>query len=133
HRALTIFFCIERNRFERSQHTARSINVVHTPAAEPGAVLALVFYEELHAAPHRRMIRGPTEAAEAFHDASRHVRGRGINHRVVIGEWNVAKELAVVVAVKCRPAAVAILHTQQPLHYTAHSRFHAPLFRNSYD
>ena len=38
----------------------------------------------------------------------------GIDHRVVIGEGDVAEELAVVVAIEGPPAAVVVLHGQQP-------------------
>src|SRR4029077_5364781 len=72
-----------------------------------------------------RMIRGPAEAPEAFEYACRNIGSRGIDHRVVVGKRNVAEKRFVVVAVKSAPAAVAVLHAEQPLNTSAHRSLHA--------
>src|SRR6266404_2427438 len=43
----------------------------------------------------------------------------------MVGKRNVAEERFVVIAIKRAPAAVAILHAQQPLNAAAYSGFHA--------
>src|SRR5579872_2139274 len=70
------------------------------------------------------MIRGPAEAAEAFENARGHVGRRRIEHRVVIGEWNVIEKTLAVVAIEGSPTAVAILHAEQPLDAAANGGFH---------
>src|SRR5450432_1188988 len=71
------------------------------------------------------MIGEPAKAAEAFEDAGGDVGGAGVDHGVVIGERNVAQKSAVVVAVESAPAAVAILHAEEPLKAAANGGFHA--------
>src|ERR1700722_5565134 len=71
------------------------------------------------------MIHGPAEASETLEDACGDVGGGGIDHGVVIGERNIAEEAAIIVAVECAPAAVAILHAQEPLNAAASCGFHA--------
>src|SRR5450432_2282439 len=71
------------------------------------------------------MIGEPAKAAEAFEDAGGDVGGAGIDHGVVIGERNVAQESAVVVAIESAPAAIAILHAEEPLQAAANCGFHA--------
>ena len=71
------------------------------------------------------MFRRPAKAPEAFQNARGHVRRRRIDHRVVVGKGNVAKKAAIVVAVKRAPAAIAILHAQEPLNPAPNRAFHA--------
>src|SRR5262249_25044532 len=127
HSALRILLRVKGNGFEGTQYTAGSVNVIHTPAAKPGAVLALIFQQELQAALHRGMIRRPAETAEAFHYTRGNVRRGWIDHRVVVGERNVAEKLAVVVSVKRSPATITILHAQKPLNGAARCGLHAGL------
>ncbi len=125
HGALAIFFRGERNRFEGAQHAACSVDVIDAPTAEPGTIFALILQKEFQAALHRRMVRGPAVAAQALEDTRRYVGSRGIDHRVVVGERNVAEERLVIVAVERAPASVAVLHAEQPLNAAAHGSFHA--------
>src|SRR5690349_24661763 len=71
------------------------------------------------------MVRRPAETAKTFDDAGGNVGRRRIDHGVVIGKGNVAEKLAIVVAVKGTPTAVAILHAQKPLNAAAHGSLHA--------
>ena len=70
------------------------------------------------------MFRGPAVAAETLDDARGDVGRRGIDHSIVVSKRNVAKEFAIIVAVEGAPAAIAILHAEQPLNATAHGGFH---------
>ena len=45
----------------------------------------------------------------------------GIEHGVVIGEGNLGEDFAIDVAIEGRPAAVAILHAEQPIDAAAGS------------
>src|SRR5262249_4620445 len=71
------------------------------------------------------MIRGPAKTAQTLYNARRNVSSRRIDHGIVIGKRNIAEEPAIVVAVKGAPAAIAILHTEQPLNAAANGAFHA--------
>ena len=51
---------------------------------------------------------------ESFKHSAGEVGRAGVDHGVVIGERNVAEELAVVVPIERPPAAVAVLHGQHP-------------------
>src|SRR6266446_3524489 len=115
----------ERNGFERAENAAAAVNVIHAPAAEPGAVFGLILEKKFYGALDGRMLGGPAETAEAFDNASGDVGGGRIDHGVVVGERNVAEETAVIVAIERAPAAIAILHAQKPLDATANGAFHA--------
>src|SRR5207249_3608043 len=119
HGALAIVARGQRNRFQCAQHPAGSVSVVDAPAAEPRTVAGLVLQQEFHGALNRRMVRWPAKPAKTFYDACGDVGGRGIDHRVVVREGNVAEELVVVIAVKCAPATVTVLHAEQPLNAAA--------------
>src|SRR4029077_15145305 len=125
HRALTKFFCSKRNSFESAQRAARAVNIVEAPAPAPGAVFALIFEQKLYGALNGGLFGAPAKTAQAFDDTSRHISGGRIDHGVVIGKRNVTQEFAVVVAIKRAPAAVFILHAQQPLDPKPHGSFHA--------
>ena len=75
HSPLAVVLRRQRNRLECAQYSARPVNVVRAPPAEPRAVFGLVFRQELYRAPNRRMVGGPAETPETFHDARRHVCG----------------------------------------------------------
>src|SRR6266550_285573 len=115
----------QRNGFQGAQYAAGSVNVVDAPAAEPGTVVGLVFQQKLHGALNGGMLRGPAKPAEALDHARGDIGCGRIDHRVVIRKRNVAEELFVVVAVKRAPAAVAVLHAEQPLDSSAYGAFQA--------
>src|SRR5580765_6111297 len=71
------------------------------------------------------MFGWPAETAEAFDDARSYVGRRRIDHRIMVGEGNVTKELAVVIAIEGAPAAVSVLHAEQPLDAQADRILHA--------
>src|SRR5215475_11538947 len=75
------------------------------------------------------MVGAPTIAAQALQHARRYVGGRRINHRVVIGEWNVAEKLAIIIAIKSAPSTITVLHAEQPLNAAANSTFHTLFVR----
>ena len=52
--------------------------------------------------------------AERFEHAGGDVRAARIEHGVVVGEGDLGEDFAVDVAVERRPAAVAVLHAEQP-------------------
>src|SRR4030095_14428480 len=91
--------------------------------------LALILQEKLQRALDGRMFCGPAEAAKAFEHSRGHVSGRRVDHRVVIGKRNAAKDLAIVIAIKRAPATVAVLHTEKPLDAAANRAFDALLVR----
>src|SRR5882762_8788118 len=123
--ALAVIARCERNGFERAENSAAAVNVVHAPAAEPGAVAGLILEQESYRALDGGMLGGPAETAEAFDNAGGDVSGRRIDHGVVVGERNVAEQTAVIVAIESAPAAMPILHAQKPLDAAANGTFHA--------
>src|SRR5207245_8746467 len=124
-RALEIIDRVKRLGLERAESSAATVNVVHAPAAEPGAVCGLIFEKKFYGALDGGMLGGPTETAKAFDNAGGDVGGRRIDHGVVVGEGNVAEEAAVVVAIEGAPAAIAILHAEKPLDAAPNGAFHA--------
>ena len=91
-----------------------AVDIVDAPAAEPTAVGVLAAADVGHGPIHRRIAQAASQLAQGLEHAAGEVRRAGIDHGVVVGEGDVAEELAVVVAVEGPPAAVAILHGQQP-------------------
>src|SRR6266849_9462895 len=122
---LAVIARCERNGLERAQDAAAAVNVVHAPAAEPGAVFGLILEKKFYGALDGGMLGRPAETAKTFDNAGGDVGGRRIDHGVVVGERNVAEEAAVIVAIKRAPAAIAILHAEKPLDAAANGAFHA--------
>ena len=60
------------------------------------------------------MVGGPSELAETFEHPRGDVGGGRIEHRVVVGKRNVIQELEIVLVIEGAPAAVAILHADEP-------------------
>src|SRR6267142_954743 len=125
HGALAVIARGQRNGFQGAQYPAGSINVVDAPPAEPGAVYGCIFQQTSHGTLNCGMFRGPAKPAEALDDARGDIGCGRIDHRVVVCKRNVAEELFVVIAVKRAPAAVAVLHAEQPLDSTAYGAFPA--------
>src|SRR6202040_2120489 len=71
---------------KRAERRPGSVDVVHPPAAEPAAIL-LLGPKEIFDAARDRWIAGRSRAELAQHGktASRHIRGRRIEQRAVIG------------------------------------------------
>ena len=96
------------------QRLPGAVDVVDAPAAEPTAVGLLRAADVGHGPIDGRIAHAAAQLAQRFQHAAGQVGRAGIDHGVVIGEGDVAEELAVVVAVESAPAAVAILHGQHP-------------------
>src|SRR5712692_4644017 len=99
--------------------------MVHAPAAVPRAVRRLIALQKGHAALHDRVRGGPTEAAQTLDDTRRYVGGRGIDHGVVIREGHLREDATIVVTIECAPAAIAVLHAQQPSESAPQGSLHA--------
>ena len=132
-RALAFHARAEPNGFERAQHAAGAVDVIHAPAPDTMRLRGLIASAGMrYRALNRRMRRRPAELCPRHSiDARGHVRGRGIDHRVVIGKRNLCQEDAVVVVVECAPAAVAILHAEQPGQAAARCLHASVLARNA--
>src|SRR5437899_9425907 len=78
--ALAEFARGKGNRFEGAQDAARSINIIHAPAAEPRTVFRLILQQKIHGSPNDRVAVGPTEAAETLNNARGDISGRSEEH-----------------------------------------------------
>jgi hypothetical protein len=72
--------------------------------------------DEVDGALHRLEVARISERAEQLEPAPREVLGGGVEERAVIGERDVVQVEAVVVRVERRPAAVLVLHPEEPAH-----------------
>ncbi len=79
----------------------------------------MIPFQELQRALDYRMRCGPTHMAETLDGARRNVRSRRVKHGIVVGKGNVVEELKIVLVVEGSPAAVCILHTDEPGKSTA--------------
>ena len=61
------------------------------------------------------MVGAVAERAEQLEDPRRDVGAARVEHRVVVGERDLGQDLVVDVDVEGRPAAVAVLHREQPV------------------
>src|ERR1051326_3004573 len=77
-------------------------------AARPASVGFLVFDEPLYAPPHRAMRIRHTIRRQSLEGAPRDIGARGIEHRIVIGERNLAEKFPVIIGVERGPAAIAM-------------------------
>ena len=92
-----------------------AVDVIHSPASEPTAVGLLGAADIGHGPVHGRIAQPAAEFAQGLQHAAGHIRGAGIDHGIMIGEGDVAEKFAVVVAIERAPAAVVVLHGQDPL------------------
>ena len=67
-----------------------------------------------------RMLGPQAQLTDHFHHAGGDIGGAGVNHRIVIGEWNSRQNLAVIVPIKRGPATVLVLHGQHPANTALH-------------
>src|SRR5207244_2068101 len=88
--------------------------IIDAPAAYPAAALILRLHDEYQRPLHLRVVHTITELAERFERTGGDVGAAGIEHRIVIGERHLGEDFAVDVAIKCGPAAVVVLHRQEP-------------------
>src|SRR5256884_5657998 len=98
--------------FFQAEDGIRDVAVTGVQTCALPIFFRLILQQKIHGSPNDRVAVGPTEAAETLNNARGDISGRGVDHGVVIGKGNVAEKLAVVVAVKSAPAAVAILHAE---------------------
>src|SRR5690348_2356234 len=114
-RAATGFLTLRKaDDFEGAKDAAGAVNIICAPAAVPGAFRRLFAAKIAEPAAYRRMSGRPAEIAKALDGAGGDVGGRRVNHRIVVGEGNIRQERAIIVAVKRTPAAVTILHAEEP-------------------
>src|SRR6185437_2552719 len=104
----------ETQRFGGSEHATCPVHVIRSPAPVPRAFFGLFMLQVDYSALYRRVRRRPPKFSEAFHRACRHVRRGRIDHRVMISKRNLRQQHVIVVAIECTPAAVMVLHAQQP-------------------
>ena len=97
------------------QHSARAVDVIHAPAAEPGAARLLLAPEIIEGADHRRVLAREPKLRERLDDMGRHVSGRRIEQLAEIAERDLGQDLLVVVLIESAPATAAALHGDQPI------------------
>ncbi len=97
---------------ERRDHAPRAVDVIDAPAAVPRAPRLLRFAQIFTAARHVRVAESLPSAASISSDVRRDVLGRRIDHRAEIRERHVVEQFARVVAIECRPGAVAASPSQ---------------------
>src|SRR5262245_29360189 len=102
------------NSGQGAQDTARPIDIINPPTAIPGPFRKLFTFQVIDGTLDSRVCRCPAVLAEALKDARCDVRARGVEHGVVVCEWNLVEQLPVIVLVKSAPAAVSVLHTDHP-------------------
>ena len=99
---------------ERRHDRPRAVDVIGTPAPEPGAVVLLCREQPLHA-PGDHRLRAP-ELGEHLDDVRGHVRARRVDQFAEVAEGELAAKSLGVVDVERAPAAVAALHALDPGH-----------------
>src|SRR6185503_21354662 len=92
----------------------RAVDVVDASAAPPGTVVALRVADEVDGALDRLELARAAKGAEELEPATRQVLGGRIEQGAVVGERDVVQVDAVVVGVERRPAAVLVLHAEEP-------------------
>ena len=70
--------------------------------------------QEFEAACDDRMRDAVAESPEAFEHARRDVCCRRIDHRVMVGKWNVRQDGAVIVTIERPPSSIVVLHRDEP-------------------
>src|SRR5262249_40530633 len=102
---------VRRNtgRGEADERLPGAVDVVDAPTAEPGAVALLGAAEELDAAADGGIVRFLFPHGKSFEGTAGEIGRAGVDHGVVIGEWNPAEEFSVVIAIERAPAAITIL------------------------
>ena len=94
------------DRGEPAHHRPRAVDVVHAPAAVPGAVVALGAADDVERAIRRLEVEAVAQHAEQLEAAPGQIFGGRVEQRAVVGERDVVQIDAVVVGVERRPAAV---------------------------
>ena len=89
---------------EPAQHRPGAVDVVHAPAAVPGAVVPLRAADEVERALGAARIQAVAQRAEQLEAAAGQVLGGRIEQRAVIGERDVVQVEAVVVGVERAPS-----------------------------
>ena len=90
---------------QRAQHRPGSVDVVHAPAAVPGAVGHLGAAQIIDAAPNSGLVAARLAELRQHRDAARgHILGRRIEQRAVIGERDVVEIVLEVVGVEGAPS-----------------------------
>ncbi len=102
------------DRDQPGDHLPGAVHVVDSPSAEPASIGFLRRSEVGRASADRRVFDAQPQSSQSFQHAAAEIGSARVDHRVVIGKWDAAEELPVVVAVEGAPAAVAVLHRQQP-------------------
>src|SRR5439155_2852553 len=105
---------IDADGGEPAQHRPRAVDVVHAPAAVPGAVRLLRVAEEVDGALGRLEVLAVAERAEELEPASGQILRRRVEQGAVVGERDVVQIDAVVVGVERAPAPVGALHPEKP-------------------
>src|SRR5262249_50715291 len=91
------------------------------------AVTFLRATEEIDAAADGRIVRFLSPYRECFEGATGEVGRAGVNHGIVIGERHSAEEFRIIVAIERAPAAVAVLHGEDPFSGPLAGQSHAAL------
>ena len=94
---------------ERRYHCSGSVDVVHAPAAKPGAVGFLLAHQPVQPAPGRRMCR-QVFTSEHLENVGSHVCAGRVDHLAEIAERQLRAQRPGVVGVESAPAAIFALH-----------------------
>ena len=106
---------VHAHGFEAAQHTGCSVDIVHTPTAEPGAIRLLFAQNKINRLAHPPIIAAVAVRGQHLQHAPGDIyRGR-VEHGVVVGERHVLKDHAVIIFVEGSPTAVAALHGKDPV------------------
>ena len=93
-----------------AKHRPSSIDVIHSPAAEPAAVFLLRAQEIIDAArDHGIARRNLSKLAQHGKTAGRDIRRRRIEQGTVIGERDIIQIIIVIIGIEGAPAAVGAL------------------------
>src|SRR5687767_7552684 len=101
-------------RGEADQRLPGAVDIVDAPAAVPAAVAFLSAAQKFHTALHSRMIARLVPQGQRLQGPAGKIGRAGIDHGVMIGEGDAAQKFRVVIAVESAPAAVAVLHGEEP-------------------
>ena len=97
-----------------AQRLPRSIHIVAAPSSPPASFRFLLGQQIAHRFEHRRMLGRHAAGDERLDRPPRDIRARRILHRVVVRERNMLHPLPVRRLVERRPAAVVVLHGDDP-------------------
>src|SRR5262249_46598581 len=103
---------------QAGQNLPAAVDVVYPPAADPAAPAILRLAQKRQRPIDLLIPRLEAVMPQRLQDTCRNIRTAGVEHGVMVGKRNLGENLAVDVAVERRPAAVAVLHPEQPVDAT---------------